>query len=256
MMRLARVGEGGGVGRHLGHCAAEDPQLGDPHRRVGGLQVPHDGAGHGPVDGVDEHGPETAVGWYSSSSAMNMSAYRIGWSMSAIGSARARNGARACSAAAASPAAAEQRQHDQLAVGRLGQERHRRGDHDVADPRQLLGGSLGGGHEALDDLGAGRQQQHPADGGGPRAAGTGSGSPPRSSPTAPDGPEQVGVVLGVDLEHLAVGGHDLGGEQAVDGQAELADGNPTPPPRVIPPMPTDPVSPNPVTSPCSPAAAV
>ena len=32
--------------------------------------------------------------------------------------------------------------------------------------------------------------------------------------------------------------------------------NPTPPPRVIPPIPTDPVSPNPVASPCSPTWAV
>ena len=39
---------------------------------------------------------------------------------------------------------------------------------------------------------------------------------------AADRPEQVRVRLGVDAEELAVGGHDLGGEQGVDRQAVLA----------------------------------
>ena len=38
-----------------------------------------------------------------------------------------------------------------------------------------------------------------------------------------DRPEQVGVVVGIDAQQLAVGGHDLGGEQVVDRQAVLAD---------------------------------
>ena len=40
---------------------------------------------------------------------------------------------------------------------------------------------------------------------------------------AADRPEQVRIVLGVDAEELAVGGHDLGGEQVVDREAVLAD---------------------------------
>ena len=40
---------------------------------------------------------------------------------------------------------------------------------------------------------------------------------------AADRPEQVGVPLGVDLQHPAVGGHDLGRQQLVDGHAVLAD---------------------------------
>ena len=40
---------------------------------------------------------------------------------------------------------------------------------------------------------------------------------------AADGPEQLGMGLGVDLEQAAVGGHHLGGQQVVDGQAVLSD---------------------------------
>ena len=54
------------------------------------------------------------------------------------------------------------------------------------------------------------------------------GRHPEVAPAAPDGPEQVGVGLGVDLQDLAVGGHHLGREQAVDGQPVLADQEPDP----------------------------
>jgi hypothetical protein len=40
---------------------------------------------------------------------------------------------------------------------------------------------------------------------------------------AADRPEQVGMVLAVDRHALAIRGHDLGREQVVDGQPELAD---------------------------------
>ena len=39
---------------------------------------------------------------------------------------------------------------------------------------------------------------------------------------AADRPEQVGVLVGAGAHRLAVGGHDVGGEQVVDGHAELA----------------------------------
>jgi hypothetical protein len=39
---------------------------------------------------------------------------------------------------------------------------------------------------------------------------------------AADRPEQLRMGLGVHVEHLAVGGHQLRGQQVVDGQAVLA----------------------------------
>ena len=83
-----------------------------------------------------------------------------------------------------------------------------------------------------------------------------AGGDPEVAAAAPDGPEQVGVVLVVDLEDLAVGGDQLGREQVVDGQAVLADQEPDPAAEGQPPIPTEPVSPNPVASPCSPTRAV
>ena len=41
------------------------------------------------------------------------------------------------------------------------------------------------------------------------------------APTAADRPEEVGVVLGVDTVGLAVGGDQVGRQQAVDGEAVL-----------------------------------
>lgn len=38
-----------------------------------------------------------------------------------------------------------------------------------------------------------------------------------------DGPEQVGLVIGVDVEDPAIGGDDLSGEKVVDVEAVLAD---------------------------------
>jgi hypothetical protein len=40
---------------------------------------------------------------------------------------------------------------------------------------------------------------------------------------AADGPEQYRIGVGVDVQHLAVGGDQLGGQQAVDGEAVLSD---------------------------------
>src|SRR4029453_15033032 len=48
------------------------------------------------------------------------------------------------------------------------------------------------------------------------------GGHPEVAPAAADGPEQVGVGLVVGGEQPAVGGDDLGREQAVDGQPVLA----------------------------------
>ena len=49
-----------------------------------------------------------------------------------------------------------------------------------------------------------------------------AGDDPEVAATAADRPEQVRVVVGVDEPDLAVGGHDLRGEQRVDREAVLA----------------------------------
>ena len=56
-------------------------------------------------------------------------------------------------------------------------------------------------------------------------------------------------MLGVHAVELAVRGHDLGGEQAVDREAVLADEVPHAAAERDPPIPTEPVSPNPTASP-------
>jgi hypothetical protein len=98
------------------------------------------------------------------------------------------------------------------------------GGHAVGDGRQLLGGGLGLGDEPGDHLRAGRQQQHATHDGGQRVQPEPEpGGHPEVAATTPDRPEQVGMVLGVHLQQLAVGGDQLGGQQVVDGQAVLSD---------------------------------
>ena len=113
---------------------------------------------------------------------------------------------------------------DHELAGQLGRdERHRRGRHHVGDGRQLLGRGLRLGDETGDDVGRGRQQEHPADDGLQRVQPElEPGDHAEAAAAAADGPEQVGVRLVVDLQQPAVGGHQLGREQAVDGQAVLA----------------------------------
>ena len=85
------------------------------------------------------------------------------------------------------------------------------------------GAACGRGDEPGDRLGRGRQDEHPADGRGDLVeAELEAGHDPEVAAAATDGPEQVRVVVGVDPQALAVGGHDVGGEEVVDGQAVLA----------------------------------
>ena len=113
---------------------------------------------------------------------------------------------------------------DELAVRFLGHERHRRRPHHVRDRRELLGRGLGLGHEPLDRVDRGGEQQHPADHGVERMEREPEpGRDAEVAAAAADRPEQVGLVLGVHAVELAVGGHDLGGQQAVDREAVLAD---------------------------------
>jgi hypothetical protein len=138
-----------------------------------------------------------------------------------------------------------------------GHRRHRRGGHDVGDDRQLLGSRLGLGHEPFGDLGGGRQQQHPSRNPvQPVQAELEPRGHAEVAAAAADGPEQVGMRPVVELEDPSVGGDQLGREQAVDGQAPLADQEPDPAAQGQPADPTEAVSAKPVTSPWAAAAVV
>ena len=144
--------------------------------------------------------------------------------MSASGSASARNGASASLAGLDVPRVGHQRHDRELAVELLGHERQGRRPHHVRDRRELLGRGLGLGHEARDRVDRRREQQHAAHHGV-----EGMESEPETGrhaevpAAAADRPEQVGFVLGIHAVELAIGGHDLGGQQAVDREALLAD---------------------------------
>ncbi len=112
----------------------------------------------------------------------------------------------------------------ELPVVLLRDERHRRARHDVRDRRQLVGRRLGGGDESRDRLGGRRQDQHAAHGGFERMQlESEARRDAEVAASAADRPEQVRVMLGVDAQELAVGGHDVGREQGVDRQSVLAD---------------------------------
>jgi hypothetical protein len=118
----------------------------------------------------------------------------------------------------------EHRQDDELAVVLGGDGRHRRGVHHVGDRRELLRRGLGLGDEGGEHLGRRGEEEHPAE---DLAHLVEAELEPRGDAEVPaaaaDRPEQVRVVLGIDVQELAVRGHDLGGEQVVDRHAVLAD---------------------------------
>jgi hypothetical protein len=76
-----------------------------------------------------------------------------------------------------------------------------------------------------------------------------SGGDAEVAAAAADRPKQLRMGLVVDVQQLAVGGHHLGGQQAVDGQAVLSDQVPDAAAEGVPPIPTEAVSPNPVARP-------
>ena len=139
----------------------------------------------------------TAVGWKSSSSGGYISGYGIGRTMSAIGVARARNGATARSPASTVAGVDEHRQDDQLAVMLLGHERHRRRGHHVGDRRQLVRRGLRLGDEGGDHVRRRRQHEHPADDRADRVqAELEPGGDAEVAAAAADRPEQVRMGLG------------------------------------------------------------
>ena len=189
-------------------------------------EVLDDRLGRRPVDRVDEHRPgdggRVVVG--SSSGGYIV---RVGHRPDHVGDRlgqRAERRERALARLGRRRRSTASPRIDELAVVLLGHERHRRAGHHVGDRRQLVGRGLGRGDEPGDGLGRRRQDEHPA--GRPRAASCSRKLEPRHdaevAAAAADRPEQVGLVLGVDAEELAVGGDDLGREQDVDRQAVLA----------------------------------
>jgi cytochrome c1 len=104
------------------------------------------------------------------------------------------------------------------------EERHRRRDHDVGDRRQLLRSSLGLGDERCDHLGRRRQDQHAAE---DHVDLVQTETEPRRhaevAAAAADGPEQLGMRLGVHKQYIAVGGDELGRKQIVDRKPVLPD---------------------------------
>ena len=174
--------------------------------------------------------------------------------MSASGVATARNGARTGSACGAG--IRQQRQHHELPVLLLGQERHGRCRHDVDHGAQLLGCRLGKPHELGDGVNRrGTMSIPPTTGQRAKAVGE-LRRHAETAATAAHGPEEVGMVLRVRDDDASIGGDELDREQVVDGQPVRPADEPGTTAKVMPPTPTEAVSPNPMTSPWCPAAAV
>ena len=165
----------------------------------------------------------TARGGGACSSAGNISLKGMARTKSATGGASARSGATACSPVVERPGVHELREHQRLAYELRWDERQRRREEDVGDHRQLLRRGLGRCDEPGEGLGSRRQREHSTgDHVHPVKPVVEAGDDAEVAAAAPDRPEEVRVALGVDLEHAAVGGHDLGTEQVVDRQTVLA----------------------------------
>ena len=140
----------------------------------------------------------------------------------------------------------------------LGHERHRRRGHDVGDRRQLLRRGLGRGDERGDDLRASpaapasRRRSCRA-----RGAGSGTGSRRRSCRRRRGSPRTgPGALSASTCSSRPSAVTTSAASRSSMVRPCLRTRYPTPPPSVIPPIPTEPVSPNPVARPCAPAAAV
>ena len=104
----------------------------------------------------------------------------------------------------------------------LRQERHRRAGHHVEDGGQAVRCRLRDGDEPVIVSGvAGSMSMPPVKSLTSASRYRKPGDDPEVAAAAADGPEQVRMVVRVHLEHLAVGGHELDGQQVVDGQAVL-----------------------------------
>ena len=117
----------------------------------------------------------------------------------------------------------QQNQHHQLPVVRRGHEGHWRRRHDVDDRRQFVRGGLGRFHHPDDDVGCSWQDENtadnPIDGMKPVQEACHDAKVPA---TTSNRPEQIWIRQSVYVQQLAVGGHELGCQHTVDGEAVLA----------------------------------
>ena len=152
----------------------------------------------------------------------------------------------------------EHRHHDEPAVVLRRQERQRRRGHDVGDRRELLRRGLRRGDEGGDHVGRSpggtASRRRPCR---PRAGGTAAASRRRSCRRRRGSPR---TGRGGSRRRRAASSPSAVTTSAASRLSIvrpcLRTRKPTPPPSVIPPIPTEPVSPNPVARPCAPAAAV
>ena len=218
------VRERGRVGRHAGHRPTQRPELRHAHHRGRGPEVLEDRLRLGAVDRVDEHRSRRRHGVVLL--VLGRVDLRVRHRPDQVRDRLGERSERREGALAGLRVAGvrHERHDDQLAVGLLGDERHRRGGHHVRDRRELLGRGLRLGHEPGDRVDVGGEDQHAADDGVDLVQ---AEPEPRRDAEVPaaaaDRPEQVRLVLGVDATELAVRGHDVGGQQVVDRQAVLAD---------------------------------
>ena len=145
------------------------------------------------------------------------------------------------------PAGVGHRRHDhEPPVVLLRHERQRWGAHHVRDRRQLVGAASASATNPAGTSGvAGRSSMPPRIRSSSMEAGVSLVADSEVAAAATDRPVQVGVALGVGAQDLAVGCHHVGRHEVVDGEAVPRARKPTPPPRVMPPIPTERMSPNP-----------
>ena len=152
----------------------------------------------------------------------------------------------------------DHRHHDEPAVVLGREERERRCGHDVGDRRELLRRGLRLGDEGGDHVGGRGEEQHPAD---DRVDLVEAELQARGDAEVP--------AAAADAPRTGPGGarrrRAASSPSAVTTSAAsrssivipcLRTRKPTPPLSVMPPIPTEPASPNPVARPCAPAAAV
>ena len=215
--------ESGGIRRHPGHGPTKDAELRHAHLRVGGIQVVDDRIRDPSIHGIDEErAPRCDRVVVRILRRVHLRVTRRLDHVDDRGGQRPERCDRAlpCLNRAG---VAKHPEDDELAVVHRRHERHRRRRHYVGDRAELFGRRLGQADEALDDLGRGRQHQHPAD---DRAdlvqAVLKARRDAKVAAAAAYRPEKVRVRLGIDAQQLSIGGHDVRGEEVIDRQPVLA----------------------------------
>ena len=215
------VRERGGVGRDPAHRATQDAQLDEGHLGGRGLDA-LDEARDGRVIDVVEERRTRGVGDGLARLLGQAVDGRVGHRRDHVAHGR-RDGPDGGQGPLAGLGVADPRgEHDErrgaVVLGR--HERQRRDAHEDRDEREAVGRSVGD----LDDLAHHVDRRRQRDGTAQEPVhGVESEREARGdaevAAAAPDAPEQLRLVRGVDRPDLAVGGHDIGGDERVDGHA-------------------------------------